>query len=323
MDIGEISYRTIGKFYRWLEKNRLYTNDFEFDNRKQNSENLLLVVAGYQPYYWEEVFNRIQYSASLFEEDIDICVCIPMGKSGLKSDLQKRCSDLGWSCLYIKKDLLSQVQNVAIRLHPKADFIFKIDEDILLCENYFTRLKNAYINAERKTPYPIGFMGPLININAYGSYAFLHTIGEIDNYEKKFGKYEVFTKEDDSRNKIHKSPEVALFLWEKTIPFDETANKIKMINKDNFSICPVRFSIGAIAFKRSFWDDLGGFEVGKYGAMGVEEVQVCSHCINNFMPIFVAEDVFVGHLGFYTQKESCKSFFFENYEHLRLRVKQT
>ena len=43
------------------------------------------------------------------------------------------------------------------------------------------------------------------------------------------------------------------------------------------------------------------------------EEQMNAYCINNMRSIIIAEDVLVGHLGFYRQKDACKTFFEEHY----------
>lgn len=321
-NLGDVIYKIVNVLNKKIERSRSFTNNYVFDNRQKKSENLILIVAGFQPYYWDEVFSRVQYSADIFAEGIDVCVCIPQGLPEAKSILQEKCKKLGWSCLYLKRDLLAQAQNVAIKLHPAANYIFKIDEDILLSKDYFYRLKKAYLNVKGKIPYPIGFMGPLINVNAYCSLQFLKSIGALEEYENRFGAYEVHGWEDDSHNKIHKSPEVGEFLWEKSTPFDQMAEHISNINNGKFSLSPVRYSIGAILFTRSFWDSIGFFKVGGLKNMGVEETQVCAFCMVHFFPIVVAEDVFVGHLGFYSQKEACRKFLEKNISQISLSRQQ-
>ena len=318
MGLGEICYRISAKIYDAQSKKRLFAKKYLYDNRQKGFENLLIIVAGFQPYYWDQVFARVNKSRETFGESIDICVCVPEGIKGSKDDLRKRCEKLGWSFLYIHLDLLSQVQNTAIKLHPHAQWIYKIDEDIIMSEDYFCRLKHAYINADSKSFYPIGFMGPLLNINAACAPYFLKTVGAYDEFRAKYGEYRIkFQKEDDL---IHKSKELAEFIWEKSVPFDEVAAGIYSKNKGVFVVSPVRYSIGAILFKRDYWEQIGFFKVGILGQMGLEEEQICGFSLVNFKPIFIALDVFAGHLGFYTQKETCRRFFEKHSDDIFLKI---
>ena len=318
MGIGEMCYRISEIFYKTQSKKRLFAKRYIFDNRQTESENLLIIVAGFQPYYWDQVFARVNSSRETFGESLDICVCVPEGIDGSREDLRQRCEQLGWSFLYIHLDLLSQVQNTAIQLHPHAQWIYKIDEDIIMSQDYFKRLKQSYINADSKSYCPIGFMGPLLNINAACAPYFLKSVDAYDEYKANYGEYRIkFQKEDDL---IHKSRELAEFIWGKSVPFDDVANRIYTKNKGTFAASPVRYSIGAILFSRDYWKQIGGFKVGILGQMGLEEEQICGFSLVNFKPIFIALDVFAGHLGFYTQKETCRRFFEKHSDEIFLKL---
>lgn len=308
--VSEQSYLWSENNLKKKQKKRLYSKKYTFIDRSKGSENLLLILAGFQSYYWEAVFERVKENQNMFSESIDICVCVPGENGKILSSLAEK---YGWSYLRIPKDLLAQVQNTAIKLHPKADWIFKIDEDILISDNYFAKLKKTYEKAELKLDKEIGFVAPLINLNACGVKIFLNTIGKYESYEKHFGKMILGMEEP-----IHRDPKVGEWIWNQSIPFDEIAKKIENKNRFKFSECSIRFSIGAILIKRSFWNKLGGFLVKNVGYMGGEEEQINSFCINQMMSIVISEDTFAGHLGFFHQKEECHKFFDENQESIRL-----
>ena len=315
--ISDFLYESVHKVDSCLAKKRKFTDKFTFVNKSNGAENLLLVIAGFQPYYWDAVFERVKDNQANFSEDIDVCICIPEGITNAKEQLRSICEKNNWSYLYLKRDMLSQVQNVAIRLHAKAKWIFKIDEDILLSHNYFKKLKDRYMEVNSNADYPVGMMCPLININACCFIKFLESLNKRHEFETRFGKIRV-----DLRNPhdiIHRSSDAAKFLWECSVPFDEVAKTIEHQNKGKFFMSPVRFSIGAILFTRKYWETIGGFNVGVYGAMGVEEEQVCGNNVNFYEPTYVAEDIFVGHLGYYSQKEICKQFFLDNQTFIRLK----
>ena len=50
--------------------------------------------------------------------------------------------------------------------------------------------------------------------------------------------------------------------------------------------------------------------------MAIEERQMNAYCINNMLSIVISDDIFVGHLGFYTQKDICKKFYTEHIKEL-------
>ena len=56
-DLKEFKFRVINKIYQNELNKRKFTNRYSFTNRSKNSENLLIIVVGYQPYYWEKVFS--------------------------------------------------------------------------------------------------------------------------------------------------------------------------------------------------------------------------------------------------------------------------
>lgn len=302
----ESKYIVSKRMYEMYSKKMLFSNKYVFDNRTKNAENMLLIIAGYQEYYWDTVLHKVKKNEVMFEEKIDVCICVP-GANGEK--LRQVCQKNNWSYLWIKEDKLSLVQNIAIQLFPRAEWIYKIDEDIILSDNYFAKMKAAYVRSEEDDAcnMQVGFVAPLININAFGAKPFLKTISKYDEYISKFGELQVGLKEP-----IHMSKEVAKWIWQQSIPFDKVAEIVENENKEKIAVCPHRFSIGAILFKRSFWDDLGAFVVDLEMAMGVEERQVCAFCMNEMRGIYIAMDTFVGHLGFQYQKQEVKEFFIDN-----------
>lgn len=320
----EVGYKVTRKCYRFFERRKsdlqTYAKKYIFDDRQKGSENLLMVVMGFQPYYWEVVLNRVYLNVTQFMEPIDICLCVPEGANEIQGGVIRQfAARYGFSYLYIFEDLLAQVQNTAIKLHPFAQWIFKIDEDIILSDNYFSKMKNAYVRAENDCFYPIGIVSALINLNAGGFKLFLQSLGEWSDFEKRFKSRYYFNLLSQSRevDLIHKNEDVAQYIWEKTIPFDSKSATIQRQNKGKYSVCPIRMSIGAILFVRKSWENWGGFTVKGEGKLGVEEEQICGNIINDMQVIIIAEDTLVGHLGFNKQKNTCKHFFEEHINEIK------
>lgn len=186
--ISEYYYLVLKKLTSKYEKKQKFCKKYFFVNRSKNSDNLLIVLAGFQPYYWDVLFDRINANVSSFNQDIDVCVCCPGGGPQYEQ-LLSYCEKYGFSFLKIKEDLLARIQNKAISLHPNAKYIFKIDEDIILCNNYFSKMLSSYALAESKSNYEIGFLAPLINLNAFCSKYFLEAKGLEMEFERRFGKY--------------------------------------------------------------------------------------------------------------------------------------
>lgn len=314
LSVSDISLKLSEKKYHKRQKKRAFPKSYIFDDRSRGSKNFLIVLAGFQDYYWSAVLERVRANELQFDEDIDICVCVPLG--GENADkLRGICEKMDWSYLKLPEDLLAQTQNIAIKLHEKAEWIFKIDEDIILSDNYFASMKKSWADFEKTSYMRVGILAPLLNVNAYASRRFLISLGKLDEYEAKYGKYDLC--EDWINADIHSSPDTALYLWENSLPFDGVSKKIAEINSGVVTVCPHRFSIGAILMKRSYWEKMGMFTVGVTGELGLEEKQVCEFCMNDMHAIAVAESVFAGHLGFYKQKAKVHEFFDKNVRQIR------
>ena len=69
-------------------------------------------------------------------------------------------------------------------MHKDAEFIYKLDEDIFITENYFSILKETYNNVLNDNNFNIGFIAPLIPINGYGYSVILNKLNLSKLYEK-------------------------------------------------------------------------------------------------------------------------------------------
>ena len=317
MKFNVICYKIIKKLNRYIRKKRLFSKKYRFIDRSKGSEDLFIILAGFQEYYWNGITERVKLCEEVYQKEknqnIDVCVCVPQGMDNLQR-LEEICEINNWSYLWIDEDLLAKVQNTAIKLHPNAKWIFKIDEDIILPNDYIANMKNAYLKAEDTMFVEPGLLVPCINVNAYGVIPFLRALGIEQEYSEKFGRYAFGAPYNRAYHgdKIHSEPEVGKWIWQKSVPFDNIAKIISDENRGKIGWCANRFSIGAILLKRDFWELIGGFEVGIEGEMGLEEEQINSFCAAKNCGIFVAEDIFVGHLGFGKQKEVVKEFYLEN-----------
>lgn len=90
---------------------------YNYINRSKACKKLCIVLAGYKPFLYEDVFGRIRKYAP---DDIDICIIT----SGLYSKvIDDMCSENGWSYLSTKENNVALVQNLAIDLHKHAEYI--------------------------------------------------------------------------------------------------------------------------------------------------------------------------------------------------------
>jgi hypothetical protein len=242
------------KQYEYLRERKEYYTKFhyhgKFLDRSKGCDTVCIILAGYKEFLYPSVFERIEQNLN---DHIDVCVI----SSGLYSDiLDKLCEKNQWSYLSTKENNVCLVQNVAIKLHPKAKYIFKLDEDIFLTNHFFENMMRAYKHAQ-EAEYNPGVLAPLIPLNGYGHYRILDKLNLKDYYSRHFENPELMAGPD---RKIEHDTEVAKFFWGNTdvIPSIDDMNQMFQSNEVEERPCPIRFSIGAILFERLFWQKMGG-----------------------------------------------------------------
>lgn len=274
---------------------------YSFIDRSHNSDTLCIILAGYKEFLYPAVFGRIKKYAP---SDMDICVLT----SGLYSEaVDTYCRNYGWSYLRTYSNNVCLIQNIAIRLHPKAKYIFKLDEDIFITEGYFKNMLRAYSHAE-KGDYKPGALAPLIPINGYGNMRILRKLNLVDNYTKKYGIPKYLRSDNAS---IEANPEVAKFFWGEgeIVPSIDEMNRRFSLEPLEERPCAIRFSIGAVLYTREFWHAMNMFPVSKIRNLGVDEQYLCRFCCEASRPLMVSENVLVGHLAFQKQNAVMKDFF--------------
>ena len=275
---------------------------YKFISRSKDSKDLCIILAGYKGFLWDEVFYRIKKFAP---PKMDVCVI----SSGLFSnELNEICEKNQWSYLSTKDNKVTLAQNIAVKLFPKAENIFKLDEDILICKNFFNGLKDSYEKIEKETRLIPGMILPILPINGFGHIKFLEKLNLLDDFEKKFGKTYYSSSAD---NKIMLNVDMATYIWEKSFELDKLAAKFYE-DEFNYFDCPIRISIGAIFFKRDFFEKMGMFTVDSTNGLGLDEVQICSYCLVESRPIVVCGNILAGHFCFGPQNEAMKKMYLES-----------
>lgn len=292
-------YDKLKNFYDEIEKKRNIEGNFSIINRGKGRENLLYILAGYKPELWENVFGRI-YKENL--DNFDVCII----SSGVHSrKLNNIAEQNGWSYIYSKENRISNIQNKAIMCFPRAKTIWKLDEDMFICKEYFEIMMATKRKAEKELDYDIGFVGPLIPVNNYGYIRFLRYCNKLQDYERRFGVAKIGFHEKGAIN-LHSFFEANKYLWELTGNFDLKAKEFNQ-GQLKYSVCAGRFSIGAIMFDKKFWEAMGGFARDRYPCDGRDEEEIVRYCILHSKAIVVAEDALVGHYcfgGFYKEMKN-------------------
>lgn len=308
--------------YRYLKKikdTRVNDNYFRFsgnfDDRSKGCEKMCVILAGYKTFLFDAVFSRID---AYLPDDIDVCIV----SSGVFSEeLSLLCKKNDWSYLSTKENDVGLVQNVAINLHPKAKYIYKLDEDIFITEDYFQRLFEAY-NRAKEGDYNPGVIAPLLLINGFTSRIILNKLDAQQLFKDRFENLKYDTGAGH-KPIIESDVNVAKFFWgeDDIIPSIDEMNRLFYSQKHKETACPIRFSIGAILFERSLWEHMSYFDVDRKdkNMMGKDEIKICEHCMLNSKPVMVSENIVVGHFSFGMQTEGMKEFFFQHPERFTLK----
>ncbi|HWP20811.1 MAG TPA: hypothetical protein VNO84_16900 [Burkholderiaceae bacterium] len=269
---------------------------YRFIDRRAHKDGLIVVLAGYKSFLWPTTLERI-YSSQ--HDDCDVCVVSP----GLYSEeLKSICEKNNWSYLSVQRNSPGVALNQAVSLHPGADYIFKLDEDIVISPGFFSAMRIGYQRVLERSMLEPGFCAPVLNINGITYYTFLRTLGLEEEYKSMFGPL-VMRCQDVP---VHNNPEAAWWIWSKTLPFREIADRFSN-GPERFSICSTRFSIGAILFRRQFWEMIGGFKSAWHaGILGVDEDMLCRDCVSFSRPMYIVETVLAGHFSFYPQEALMK-----------------
>ena len=287
--------------------------EFQMDDRKKDREDLLVILAGYKEVVWESVFGRL---LAFIPKEIDVCIVT----SGLINEkLKKLCEKQKWSYMSTGRNNVSLAVNLAVWNHPKAKYIYKMDEDIFLTKGIFETLKHTYLKVQKESRYETGFATPLIPVNGYGHVRLLEIFGAVDLWERQFGVLK-YTNNTHHKN-ICDNPRTARFMWGEGNPALADLDKMQEVLSQRafqYSICPIRYSIGFILFQRSTWIHMGGFPV-LIGNMGVDEEAFCQYCMLQSKAIVVAENAVAGHLGYGPQNKEMEQYYQAHKEKFQLK----
>ncbi len=284
--------RRVERALAGLVRRRNFTGAYNLIDRGTGAERLAVVLAGYKPYLWDMTLARLEQHVP---EGLDVCLVSPALNS---PELERLAARRGWSYLSTRANYVSLGQNIAIARHPAARWIYKLDEDILIAEGFFERLLGTYQRIATEGRYEPGFCAPVLNVNGFSYVNFLKALGLEDEYLERFGEL----RRASGQIRATEEGEAALWLWRKSLPFDEVAARFAA-RPPGYSTVPHKFSIGAILFERSFWAAIGGFLVRPpAGALGVDETYICRKCIDLSRVMAVAHDVFAGHYSFGAQE---------------------
>lgn len=287
---------------------------YQFDDRRKRSGDLLVILSGYKEFVWESVFPRIK---AYVPEGMDVCVVT----SGLVNEqLREMCRNYQWSYMSTEKNHVSLVVNMAIWLHPDAEYIYKMDEDIFVTRGVFESMKSTYLQVQKNSQYEVGFVTPLIPVNGYGYVRVLELFRAVGLWEERFGELK-YTDCYCHHKTIHDSPQAARFMWGDENPAMQSLESMaEQLNRRPFSysVCPIRYSIGFILFHRNDWIRMGMLPVLEHSNMGSDEIYLCKYCLTQARVIVVDENSIAGHLSYGPQHKEMEVFYYNHKERFLL-----
>ena len=292
-----------------IREQKILKSQFSFVNRQKNHSKLCIILAGYKEPLWEDVFGRL---AAFAPADMDVCV---MTSGLVNDDLREIARKNDWSYLSTEINHLSHIQNLAIRLHPNAEWIYKLDEDIFLTEGVFEKMLETWHEVEDNSLYNPAFVAPLINVNGFTHLRILEKLGLLDAFRETGMTDMKYTEGVRADLNISQNPDVSRYMWGETEPvlrdIDALAARFAQ-EPPSYSVCPMRFSIGAILFSRANWMQFGGFPVTFYGSkygLGDDEEHISIYAGYYGKAIIICENALVGHLGYGGQTAAMMEYY--------------
>ncbi|MCI9359420.1 MAG: hypothetical protein HFG65_00445 [Hungatella sp.] len=247
------------------EKTELYRCDipYSFIDRSRGNRYLCYILAGYEPALWEDTIGRIE---AFQDGAVDYCL-VSSGK--YEETLEEVAEKNGWSYLYTEKNQVCFVQNLVIELHPVAEYIMKMDEDIFIGKHFFRQMIENYHKIEREGEYRIGFMVPVVPLNCCSYASYIRLIGKTEEYEKRFGR-----AYKSRFSAVFNVVETAEFLWDTMDTFDSMAERFQQ--HEGYEILGCYYNIGCIMFSRRRWLMMGKWpEAPGESGMGRNEAFIC------------------------------------------------
>jgi hypothetical protein len=274
---------------------------FRFDDRRTGAPVLVCMLAGYKPELWPFVMPRFRAALPA----ADVCLVSP----GLRcAPLAELCRREGWSYLSTATNDVALAQNVCYRLHDAAEMIVKLDEDMFLLADTISGLLAEYHRIKAEGAVDPGFVAPMIPLNGFCYRYLLEMLGLLDEYEAAFGPARLAT----SGLPIHTDPDAARWIWERTNPLALTAARLAQHERRRL-LCPIQFSIGAIAFERRFWQRIGYLAVYRHrllmgiSTLGGDEAYLCARALEASRPAVVTTAALAGHFSFGPQYAGLKA----------------
>lgn len=279
-----------------------YDIPYYFTDRSRGKKCLCYILAGYEAGLWKDTIGRIE---AFQDKNVDYCLVLS-GK--YDRELDNVAERNGWSYLYTETNQVCFIQNLAIELHPSAEYIIKMDEDIFIGKDFFHQMIKNYRRIEEEGEYRIGFVVPVVPLNCCGYASYIDLVGKREEYEKKFGR-----AYKSRFSAVFNVVETAEFLWDTMDTFDDMVNRF--LENEGYDILNCYYNIGCIMFSRQRWMLMGKWpEYPEESGMGRDEAYICQDNVNKDLAIYELKNVLAGHLAFGHQKKRMIKYYEEHAE---------
>lgn len=277
-----------------------YDMPWHFINRSKGKRYLCYILAGYEPELWKDTIGRVE---NYQDEDMDYCLVL----SGRQDDILEKIAERnGWSYLYTETNQVCFIQNLVIELHPCAEYILKMDEDIFVGKNFFAEMIRNYHKIEEEGEYRIGFAVPVVPLNCCGYVTYLNLIGRKEEYEQQFGR-----AYKHRFSAVFNVAETAEFLWDTMETFDSMSSRF--LKNEGYDILDCYYNIGCIMFSRERWMMMGRWpELPGESGMGRDEAYICEDNRKKDLVIYEIKSALAGHLAFGHQKKRMMQYYREH-----------
>jgi hypothetical protein len=291
----------IRNFFRLRTRFRTFkkfAGRYTFENRSSGHDQVIIILAGYKKFLWTETLDRI---ANAVPTKADVCV---VSSGTYSAELSEFAQKRGFSYLATRRNNVGLSQNIAIKLHPRANWIAKIDEDMFVEPNFFSELRSGFEHVQKEKKFDPGFCIPIINLNGCTSSIFLVEIGKDKKFIEKFGSL----PSGYLPPLLQRNIEAAKWIWEQTLQFPKIVKEFRA-RPFKYSAAPHPVNIGACGYPRSLWEAMEYFPVSwRSNGVGLDESWICEFSFSHTKPIIVLHNVFAGHFSFGPQEHEMRSY---------------
>lgn len=229
----------------------------------------ILLITHDRPYLLDKVLDRIIKFTDWNEFDLWIC-----NNSSTISN-QKIISAYTNKFPFInvfhqEVNQVALIQNTLIK-KLKRDLYIKLDDDILVTENWY----KSFINVYERNSRDISVGSVIIPINGFGWTIFLKVLNLEDEFKLRFPSIELV--QGCTEPAIWNNQDVNEYFWNKCLDLDFTARQFLKVQESykDFEVRS-RYSIGGIIYSHDFWQRMNGWKVSDKFSRGFKTYNILS-----------------------------------------------